>query len=107
MAKHVLFFVHGMGSHDQSWHTKGLDVLKGVFHDYEAFQGLSFDDLIEPIPVVYNDKFETWRKRMASDFQGFRAALLGDLNPSDAAKSESVGKELDKVGGWLGAGDQR
>lgn len=105
MAKHVLFFVHGMGKHDATWHLPGLTVLRNAFGDYEAFRGANFDELIDAVPVVYDDLIETWRQRMAADFAGFRAALLGGLDPLDNSRATAVNRQLDKIQGWIGAGE--
>ncbi len=75
MRKHVLFFIHGMGRHYNTWHEPGLQVLRSVFDDYDGLRGLDFDEIIDPIPVVYDDKIERWRQRMAADFQAFRGGI--------------------------------
>lgn len=105
MAKHIVFFVHGMGKHDDKWHEPGLEVLRNVFGDYDAFRGANFDDLIDPVPVVYDNLIETWRQKMSADFTAFRAALIGGMDPSDISKLGSVNRQLDKIEGWIGAGE--
>ena len=105
MGKHILFFVHGMGRHDDKWHHAGANVLRNALTDYDAFRGIRFDDQIEAVPIVYDDIIETWRRKMAEDFAAFRRALLGGLDPGDSSKARSVEKQLDKVEGWIGAGE--
>jgi hypothetical protein len=98
--KHILFFVHGMGEHDNTWHEEGLKVIRDSYNDYERFKDRSFDDYVEAVPIVYDDVFKTWRQRMKDDFTAFKAALTGSL-----ATGESLPGELDKLGDWIGAGD--
>ncbi|KAF1721699.1 hypothetical protein [Pseudoxanthomonas wuyuanensis] len=105
MGKHTVFFVHGMGKHDKTWHDAGLNVLKSSYSEYAAFANRSLMNDIEAVPIVYDDKIETWRTRMAEDFSGFRNAFMGELDPAEA-KGESLTKQLDQVESWIGASDK-
>lgn len=103
MSKHIVFFVHGMGRHDATWHRPALNVLTGAFTQYESYQGKSLDDRIEAVPVIYDDRIEVWRTRMAADFKAFRGALLGDL--ADGGSRTQIERQLDRLEGWIGAGE--
>jgi hypothetical protein len=103
MDKHIVFFVHGMGTHDATWHEAGVNILKSALTEYDAFGDRPLLDHIQVIPIVYDDKIETWRRRMSEDFAGFRAAFLADVDPAEA-KGESLTKQLDQLESWIGAG---
>ncbi len=104
MNKHIVFFVHGMGRHDKTWHEPGLNVLKSAYSEYDSFADLSLLDAIEVVPVVYDDRIETWRQRMSEEFSAFRAAFLSEVNPTEA-KADSFNKNLDQLESWIGVGD--
>jgi len=105
MTKHIVFFIHGMGKHGADWHEKGLKVLSTAWNEYDNLANATLEDWIEPIPVVYDDIFETWRQRMKSDFDGFKGALLADISPEDGRQANKVSSKLDKIGQWIGAGE--
>lgn len=105
MSKHIIFFVHGMGKHDTTWHNPGVEVLKNAFGDYAAFSDGDFEGRIEAIPIVFDDAIEVWRQRMAADFAAFKAALLGGMDPTDSAATTSVSNKVDKIESWIGAGE--
>ena len=109
MEKHLIFFVHGMGTHDDTWHEKGVDVLRSVWNEYDQLSTDSFDDRIQTHAVIYNDVFETWRTRMAEDFNGFKAALQGadggGLADEDTSNGDAVERKLDTIATWIGAAD--
>ena len=103
--KHILFFLHGMGKHDNTWHEAGLKVLQSAWQEYDNLKDLNFNELIEPVPLVYDDVFETWRQRMSADFAAFRTALLGGIAPEDVPNTNNLKKQIDKIEGWIGAGE--
>lgn len=108
MSRHVVFFIHGMGKHDATWHEKGLKVMSSAWKQYDNLDDDTLEEWVEPVPVVYDDVFETWRQRMQSDFDGFQAALLGstpDVADEDASQIKKISDKLDKIGEWIGAGE--
>jgi len=104
MAQHILFFIHGMGEHDETWHEAGLKQLKAAFMEYEFLKGMNFDELFMSVPVVYNDILKRTRERANADFAAFKTAVLADIEPADTAAS-SIETELDKYSDLIGAGD--
>ncbi len=108
MAKHVVFFVHGMGNHDNKWHEAGLKALSSAWSEYDNLNDDTLEDKIEAISVVYNDIFEVWRQRMKSDFDSFKGALLGtasNIANEDQGQVDAISKKLDRIGEWIGAGE--
>jgi hypothetical protein len=104
MANHILFFLHGMGEHDSTWHEKGLQVLKSAFKEYELSRVLEFEKQFHIVPLVYNDIFKETRERANADFGAFKTAVLGSIEAADAANKAGVEKELDKYANLIGAG---
>lgn len=105
MAKHLLFFIHGMGKHDDTWHEPGLKVLKASFDEYPLLKKhFEFDDTFEPVPVVYDNEFEDLRKRWGQDVADVKAALLGDLDGVDETRKQLVQNKMDDISEWTGAG---
>ena len=106
-SKHVLFFVHGMGTHDKTWHEDGVKTLKTWFAEYPRLRNKSFDETFEYIPIVYDNIFETWRTRSGEEFDKFKSAALGSFSgtgSSDAKKK--LDKQLTEAGKLLAlAGD--
>lgn len=105
MSRHILFFVHGMGEHDHTWHERGLAVLKSVFLEYELLKQLDFDQLFDIVPIVYNDILKDTRDRANADFAAFKAATLGSIPVTEAASKNAVESELSKYQNLIGAGD--
>ena len=110
MARHILFFIHGMGTHDTGWHEAGWQALSRAWSEYDHLKARPIEDWIEPVPVVYDPVFETWRQRMREDFTAFRDALFGggaglSLAPEDAGKLGAVKRKVDRIGDWIGAGE--
>lgn len=98
---HMLFFVHGMGEHDENWHVPGLTQLKASFADYEVLKNRNFDDVFKSVPVVYDDILQRTRERANKDFAAFKAVVLADVGSDDLIIS-AVDKELDKYGDLVG-----
>lgn len=106
MGKHILFCIHGMGEHDDTWHEKGLRVLKSAFGDFERLGQLDFDATFLLVPIVYNDILKETRERANADFTAFRGAVLAGIGAGDAGSREIVGRQLDKYQDLIGAGDE-
>lgn len=105
MSKHILFCIHGMGEHDDTWQQKGIQVLKSAFGDFDRTSQLDFDTTFTVVPIVYNDVFKETRERANADFAAFRGAVLADLDTADDASKDVVGRQLDKYSELLGTGD--
>ena len=61
MSKHILFCVHGMGEHDNTWHEKGVRVLKSAFGDFERLSQLDFDATFQ-----FRSSITTFSRKRAS-----------------------------------------
>jgi len=90
MAKHIVFFVHGIGDEAKGW-SKGLrTAFKTLFDSYPLPPGgLPFSELFETEEIFYNDLFDQWRKRVAKEADA-ALRLLGD----GGLASEAVEKLL-------------
>lgn len=105
MSKHILFCIHGMGEHDNSWQNKGIQVLKSAFKDFDRTSQLDFDEMFEVVPIVYNDIFKETRDRANADFAAFRSALMADLDSVDETRRDVLGRQIEKYGELLGTGE--
>ncbi len=108
MTKHVVFFVHGMGTHDNTWHEAGLKALSSAWSEYDNLNDDTLGDKIEAIPIIYDDIFELWRQRMKADFDSFKGALFSNASSiadEDKGQLDAVTKKLDKISDWIGAGE--
>ena len=105
MSKHVLFFLHGMGQHDASWHQDGLDVLRSAFQEYDHLRSLNFEDVFDPHPVVYDDLLQEIRNRAKEDFGQFKSSLLDSLAESEASIKSSLERQLDRYQELAGVND--
>ncbi|MEL7297117.1 MAG: hypothetical protein AAGJ86_05610, partial [Pseudomonadota bacterium] len=108
MSRHVLFAIHGMGTHDATWANPGMQVLRAAFREYAATSPLAFDDVFEVVPLVYDDRLQAIRQRANSDFAAFKGALLAQHDPAtDSVTRDSLQIQLDKYESSLGlAGDE-
>jgi hypothetical protein len=104
MPQHIIFFIHGMGEHDGTWHAAGLNQLKAAFKEYEFPKTMIFDDLFLCVPVVYNDILQRTRESANTDYTRFKLAVLAGINPAEIA-ARTVEKELDKYASLIGAGN--
>lgn len=105
--KHILFFIHGMGTHDAAWHTRGAEMLRASFREYDQLRSLDFDAQFELHPLVYDDRLQALRDRANADFAAFKGAVLGQLANSEPVAADSLERELDKLaelGGVAGGG---
>jgi hypothetical protein len=112
MSKQLVFLLHGMGTHDNTWHENGLKVLQGAWSEFDQLKDLGMQELIEFHPIVYDDVFETWRQRMSADFAAFKGALFaggaaggGGLADADHGKATALNKKIDQIEGWIGGGE--
>lgn len=105
VAKHLLFFIHGMGRQDATWHEKGLKALKAAFVEYPTLKThFSFDNLFEPVPVVYDNEFEDLRKRWRDDVAGVTSALSAGIDSEDIGQSAKIEKQIGDIHSWVGGG---
>ena len=80
MAKHHLFFIHGMGTHSENWveEERLKDLLKELYERYEELTELGgFDDRIQCYSVHYNDIFDAQIKRWDDMVSKLRTGLAG------------------------------
>ena len=106
MAKHLIFFVHGMGTPSDDWYTAGASALRNSFTSYQANKKLSYDDLFEHKALMYGNIFSDWHERMTNDFTAFKKTLVADMESEDKTRFEkSVKSRLDNISKYIGAGD--
>lgn len=85
MAKHIVFFVHGVGDDAKGWSRELRASFKALFDSYPLPPGgLPFAELFETAEIFYNDLFDEWRKRVARE-AGAALRLLGDGGLGDDA----------------------
>jgi hypothetical protein len=86
---HLVFLVHGMGVHEDSWSTKYVEAIAAAYDQYPGLKGLPLKDLFRFVPISYDDIFRE---------------LVG--NWSDAAEliagaSKETGAPVSKLTDWL------
>jgi hypothetical protein len=101
MRKHVLFFVHGMGSYvtksgtaNHAWAKAAANSLKEQYKKYRLLKGIPFEERFDVIHINYDTKFHEILKRWEEESQTILAA-----GGAGAA-------EMDKLLGWLQGGSQ-
>jgi hypothetical protein len=87
--KHVIFLVHGMGTHGEGWHAAYETQLRGLYASYSGLAQLPFSDHFVVEPVRYDQEFEAlrdiWKKSSAGlgsalKKSGVKSALVEMLN---------------------------
>jgi hypothetical protein len=74
VARHTLFIVHGMGRHPDGWSKDPWTKLKEVSKRYRFFQDQNLEDLVEPIPITYDNHIVAALRRweqLGSEFATF------------------------------------
>lgn len=101
MRKHILFFVHGMGSYvnasgtpNHTWSRAAAKALKQQYDRYGLLRGVPFEERFEVVHVNYDTEFHKLLKRW--DEEGQQILASGDASASD------VGKLLS----WIQGGSQ-
>jgi hypothetical protein len=93
MGKHIVFLVHGMGAHDNTWAEDSIDILRKAYESFELLSLFtSFDERFEFVAVRYDDIFEELRAQWSQDAQ----PVLDLLNAGKLPKSGVT--ELAKLG---------
>lgn len=91
---HLVFLVHGMGVHKQSWSTDYVDAIAAAYDQYPSLKGLPLKELFRFVPISYDEIFRE---------------LVG--NWSDAAEliasaSTETGAPVSKLTDWLKGADK-
>jgi len=101
MRKHVLFFVHGMGSYvnasgtpNHSWSKAAVKALKEKYNEYAILKLAPFDDRFDIVHINYDTEFHKLLKRW--DDEGQTILASGDAS----------GSEVTKLLAWLQGGSQ-
>lgn len=92
MGRHKVFLVHGMGDYGDGWADPFEEQLKKLYDSFELLPIFaSFDQLIEIVPVGYNQFFEDRRAQWATD-AGQVLALLeaGKLQKSAVTEISNI-----------------
>ena len=76
MAKNVVFLVHGVGRHTENWAygPEGpIPALEKAAQNYSFFKGKKLSDLVEIVPIYFDDIFD----RILKQWQDLAAGLTG------------------------------
>lgn len=99
MRKHVLFFVHGMGSYvtasgtaSHAWSRAAATTLKEQYDKYLLLESIPFDDRFDVVHINYDSEFHKLLKRWDDEASNILAS-------GDAAASE-----VQDMLGWLAGG---
>jgi hypothetical protein len=85
MAKHLLFFVAGIGDDAKGWSKTLRAQFRQLFDSYPLPPGgLPFDELFQSEEILYNDFFDGWRKRVGKEASAALALLGTQGLPNDA-----------------------
>lgn len=82
MSRHIIFLVHGVGTHDpKTWSDTVQAQLRATYSAYGIAKALPFDDCFEFKPITYDDRLEKIRTRWKTDAEDVLAKLAdGGLN---------------------------
>ena len=113
MRKHVLFFVHGMGSYvnasgsaNHSWSKAAAATLKELYNRYLILKSIPFDDRFDVIHINYDTEFHKLLKRWDDEAQKILAS--GNAAATDVTKMLAWlegGSEVDDNFAWTHASD--
>ncbi len=96
MAKHVIFFVHGMGTHPEGWSSNVVTQFRESYDSYKTFKFDPFDELFEPVEIVYDDLFEARRKEWAENAAAVTKELVdAGFEKSGANKLAAIASATD------------
>lgn len=91
MAKHIVFLVHGMGSHfaegesaQTPWHVPVVKALDDAWQGFASLQPCPRADWIEYVPITYDEVFREYLKGVGDDAARLRGyvqqnAVLNDV----------------------------
>lgn len=96
MAKHLIFFIHGMGKHSAGWSNDAWKAFGDAYSGYKELEDFPLDSRFKRVEVVYDDVFERYRERWKKD----TSELLNLITTGDAG-SAVVGMVAD-LGANLG-----
>jgi hypothetical protein len=88
MAKNVLFLIHGVGKQGEDWATQkdgAVLALQKVSEQYPFFKGENLNDIIDLVPIRYDDIFDRILGHWANLAEGIKAKA-GAVGP-DAVKT--------------------
>lgn len=76
MAKRIVFVLHGIGEHGDDWGQPIADLLAKLWDETRGLRDMySFAERFEVVPLRYDQKFETLRKRWRNDWNSVSALL--------------------------------
>ena len=113
MRKHILIFVHGMGSYvnasgtpNHSWSKGAAKALKEQYERYALLSAVPFNDRFEVVHINYDTEFHKLLKRW--DEEGQKILASGDASDSDVGKLLAWiqgGSETDDNFAWTHVSD--
>lgn len=91
---HLVFLVHGMGVHEDSWSTEFVDAIAAAYDQYPGLKGLPLKELFRFVPITYDDIFREIVKNWED-----AAELI-------ASASKETGASVSKLTDWLKGASQ-
>lgn len=84
MAKHLIFLVHGMGTHKKGWSDQTQALIKKLYAQFPSFDNLPFDETYEFKEIRYDNLFQDIRRRWKDN----SSAVLKILKDNNMKKAE-------------------
>jgi hypothetical protein len=93
MAKHIVFLVHGMGSHfaegetsETPWHVPVVKALDDGWQSFASLRQTLRTDWIEYVPITYDEVFREYLKGVGDDAARLRSYMAADSALQDVFK---------------------
>lgn len=98
MTKHLIFFVHGMGTHKKGWSDPAWKILQEAAAGYQGLpKSASFNAKFQRVELVYDTVFENYRNRWKED-SGQLLSLLQQSGGTPPAVLDKVVKASATLG---------
>lgn len=85
MAKHLIFFIHGMGKHEKGWSEDAWKILKKAYDD--TIPKGKFEKRFERVEILYDSVFEEQRTSWANQAASLTALFKNTDAPMAAISS--------------------
>jgi hypothetical protein len=93
MAKHIVFLVHGMGSHfaegetaETPWHVPVVKALDDAWRSFGSLRQYARTDWIEYVPITYDEVFREYLRGVGDDASRLRIYMAHDSTLQDVFK---------------------
>jgi len=84
MAKHIIFLIHGMGTHNDGWSKPTQKLIKKLYGQYPLLSTRPFDNVFTFQEIRYDNLFQDIRQRWKDDSNAV-LQTLADNNMDDTA----------------------